>query len=222
MPETRISNRLKTLHSVLSIPTDVTSNAPIRVLHLSFANFLLDPDREHDFWIEEKTMHLRLAQRCLEVLCTPGTLRQDICDLRHPGYLREDIKPSHIQATIPLEVQYACKYWVHHAQKSGAQAPDLAHRIHAFLSQHLLHWSEAMSILGKTSELLHLVGILSDLFNQDSTLVALIYDIRRFLSTYIHIINIAPLQIYISCVMFAPKRSLVKDNLHGLKRCQRY
>lgn len=112
-------------------------------------------------------MHLQLAQRCLEVLCAPDTLRQDIHNLRHPGYLREDIKPSHIQPSLSQEVSYVCKYWVYHAQKSETQAPGLVHPIHTFLNEHFLHWCEAMSILSKTSELVRLVGILSGLFDPE-------------------------------------------------------
>ena len=38
-----IDNRLDLLHSVLSVPS--SSDSPIRLLHLSFRDFLLDPAR---------------------------------------------------------------------------------------------------------------------------------------------------------------------------------
>lgn len=47
--------RLDRLHSVLSVPNDF--NSPVRLLHLSFRDFLLDHHKHKgDFWINEKYM----------------------------------------------------------------------------------------------------------------------------------------------------------------------
>ncbi|KAH8202717.1 hypothetical protein TruAng_003093 [Truncatella angustata] len=52
-----VDNALRTLHSVLSIP--ISPQQPVRPLHLSFRDFLIDPTRRDDpFWInEKKTQH---------------------------------------------------------------------------------------------------------------------------------------------------------------------
>ncbi len=49
-----IDRRLSSLHSVLSVPT--SADSPIRMFHLSFRDFLLDPEKRdsNPFWIEEK------------------------------------------------------------------------------------------------------------------------------------------------------------------------
>ncbi|KAJ5335724.1 uncharacterized protein N7506_005660 [Penicillium brevicompactum] len=55
--------RLDQLHSVLGVPNNFDS--PVRILHLSFRDFLLDHrEDESKFWIDEKYANQRLAERC--------------------------------------------------------------------------------------------------------------------------------------------------------------
>ncbi|KAK6500105.1 hypothetical protein TWF481_010463 [Arthrobotrys musiformis] len=64
--QNEISNKLHHLHSVLNIPKD--TNAPVRPLHLSFREFLIDPEKEDSdlwFWINEKETHSAIAKRSL-------------------------------------------------------------------------------------------------------------------------------------------------------------
>ena len=77
------------------------------------------------------------------------SLKRDICDLRTSGVLATDIEISIVENCLPLEVQYACLYWVQHLQCSGAQLYD--NDVHQFLQEHFLHWVEALSLMGKTS-----------------------------------------------------------------------
>ncbi|KAJ6189996.1 hypothetical protein N7519_000017 [Penicillium mononematosum] len=55
--------RLDQLHSVLSVPNNF--DTPVRILHLSFRDFLLDHrEDESKFWINGKYANQRLAERC--------------------------------------------------------------------------------------------------------------------------------------------------------------
>jgi hypothetical protein len=56
-----------------------------------------------------------------------------------------------------MEVQYACRYWVDHLQKSNVvlrdgESESLHNRVHTFLNEHCLHWLEALSLMGNLSE----------------------------------------------------------------------
>ncbi len=53
LPQEDIRYRLKSLYSILSIPTD--KRLPVRLLHLSFRDFLLDSQKrgKRPFWIDE-------------------------------------------------------------------------------------------------------------------------------------------------------------------------
>ncbi|KAM0365779.1 hypothetical protein ACHAO7_008178 [Fusarium culmorum] len=140
-----IDSKLDLLHSVLDVPP--SSDTPVRMLHLSFRDYLMSPQaQKHQFWIDEKKSARHLAKNCLRVMET--RLQPDICRLKIPGTHRSTLKPRFINACMPPEVQYACLYWVNHQVVAGLGPGDAA-RILEFLKQHLLHWFEAMSLLGR-------------------------------------------------------------------------
>jgi len=140
---------LEDLHSILDIPED--QSLPIRLHHPSFRDFLLDKERCNDprFSVDEKKAHGSLAAACIQLMSE--SLRQDICGLRSPGALVNEVEQDTVTECIPMELQYACLYWVQHAQKSGIRLEDDG-QVHAFLHNHLLHWLEALSLIQKTSE----------------------------------------------------------------------
>ncbi|KAK6083247.1 vegetative incompatibility protein HET-E-1 [Seiridium cupressi] len=113
-PGSTIDDALRTLHSVLHVPP--SPEQPIRLLHLSFRDFLVDPARREDpFWIDEKETHRQLAAQCLHIL---GTLKTDICGVRAPGTFASSISPDEKNAKLTSEIQYACRFWTHHLQAS--------------------------------------------------------------------------------------------------------
>lgn len=147
IPTPEIWEILTDLHSVLDIPTD--PNVPVRLFHLAFHDFLLDPQTrdENPVWIDAPKTHGHLAQQCLQLLSHPDTLRQDICDVRRPATLRTHVNKQRVAECIPAAVTYACRYWVQHLAKSGSRISD-RDRAHQFLETHLLHWTEALIWLG--------------------------------------------------------------------------
>ncbi|KAK4096622.1 hypothetical protein N658DRAFT_519096 [Parathielavia hyrcaniae] len=151
-----IYGRLNSLHSVLSIPSKIDS--PVRLFHLSFRDFLVDPTkRAKEFWIDESKHHRTLTDRCIQLM--HQHLKRDICGLQVPGKLRSEVDQRTIDAALPPEVQYACQYWVHHLKESKGSIRD-GGPVHSFLTNHLLDWLEALSLLGRVSES---VGMVDDL-----------------------------------------------------------
>ena len=57
VPQEEVKCRLDSLHSVLSVPN--SENGPIRLLHLSFREFLVNPQKQgkSPFWVDEKSTH---------------------------------------------------------------------------------------------------------------------------------------------------------------------
>jgi hypothetical protein len=147
--EQQVDRTLKNLHAILDIPNDEAR--ALRLHHPSFRDFLLNKDRCQDpnFWVDEKKAHQMLADGCIRLMSV--SLRQDICDLEAPGVLVTDVESSRIKRSLRLEVQYACLYWIQHLQNSCAHLQDNDH-VHQFLEVHLLHWVEALSWIGKTSD----------------------------------------------------------------------
>ncbi len=166
-----VGQTLEDLHSVLDIPKDQTQ--PLRLHHPSFQDFLLNNYRCKDlnFWVDEKQAHQTLADRCIGLMST--SLKQDICGLHAPGMLVTDVASTRIEQCLPLEVRYACLYWIQHLQKGNTQLHD-NDQVHQFLQEHLLHWLEALGWIGKSSE-----GILVILSLEAQIPVSLLYNISE-------------------------------------------
>jgi hypothetical protein len=154
-----VESRLDLLHSVLNIPSD--SNAPIRLFHLSFRDFLVARDkRANDFWVDEREIHEKLTIRCLQLL--DDHLTEDICRLQMPGKLRKDIDKQTIDNHISPEIRYACLYWIYHLTSSESKIQD-EDQAHQFLRRHFLHWLEALSLIGRASESITIIKTLQSL-----------------------------------------------------------
>ncbi|KAJ5493959.1 hypothetical protein N7463_010046 [Penicillium fimorum] len=203
-----IKCRLDQLHSVLTVPSDF--DEPVRLLHLSFRDFLLDHHRDNsEFWINSKDTNQRLAAACLRIM--HNNLKKKICNLSSEGTEYNDIKKGSIQETINPELRYACRYWVHHL----VQCSDLARMIEdtfLFLKTHFLHWVEALSLLRFTSETL---GILDQLQTAISghdcpPLLCFLHDAKRFFLKNSQIVDLAPLQIYCAGLIFAPQTAILR------------
>jgi hypothetical protein len=159
VPQKEVKRRLDALHSVLSIPNG--KHVPIRLLHLSFREFLVDPQKQgkSPFWVDEKSTHNKLASRCLELMSGQSGLRQDMCSLSGPGVLRSEIDDGTVASSLPPELQYACRYWTSHLIQSKEHIVD-GDTTHLFLQKHLLHWLEAMSLMRDSSQCFHLLDSL--------------------------------------------------------------
>jgi NACHT domain len=158
-----VSCRLDSLHSVLSIPK--SEDVPIRLLHLSFREFLIDAQKrgKSPFWVNERETHRKLASQCLQLMSSTKGLRQNMCDLM-PASLRSKIDEGTIANSLPPELQYACRYWVHHLEQSQHRITD-GNSTHLFLQEHFLLWLEAMSLIRETNKCIHLIEKLQALTN---------------------------------------------------------
>ncbi|KAL7800877.1 vegetative incompatibility protein HET-E-1 [Trichoderma afarasin] len=207
----KIDNQLDMLHSVLNIP--LSPDEPIRLFHLSFRDFLIDKENFdiNPFSVDEQETHKMVMVRCLKLLSTDN-LREDICDLRRPGTLRLEIEQENINARLPPEMQYACLYWVHHLKESGGTVCD-HDQVYGFLIRHLLHWIEALSLIGRISESVGMLdNLLGTIDSEDGVEIsAIIRDIKRIILINRWSIDEAPLQIYSSALLFAPEQSVIRN-----------
>ncbi|RDW89526.1 hypothetical protein BP6252_01558 [Coleophoma cylindrospora] len=214
IPEGTVDSRTDLLHSVLSIPSD--PDHPIRLLHLSFRDFLLDPEKReiNPFWVEEKQAHHRIFYCCIQLMSS--FLKKDICGLEDPGISVEEVASSRVDRCLPLEVRYACLYWIQHLQSSGAELRD-NEQVHQFLKVHLLHWLEALGWIGKISEAILAIISLEEQISADQSpmLYTMIHDIKRFALYSREVIEQAPLQLYSSALLFAPKNSIIRRQFEG-------
>ena len=155
-----VERRLHVLHSVLRVPDD--PKIPVRLFHLSFRDFLIAPERKQSqFWIDECKTHKKIAFRCLDLLSKPGCLKENICSLK-PGSLRTDISDQFLEQCLPAEMQYACRFWVHHLEQAKCGISDES-SIRQFLDQQFLFWIEALSLMGRIYESINMIAKLKSL-----------------------------------------------------------
>lgn len=166
------------LQSVLNVPESADGTpdplCAIKLFHLSFRDFLVNPDLAKDdegkkFWIDEAQAHGKLAGHCLRLL-SDATLSEDMCRVKALGTRRAAVSKTKIAEHLPEEVAYACSYWIQHVVKSGEHIKDDC-EVHQFLKKHLLHWIEALSWLGKTSDVIHSLRALQSIVNVGYTLI---------------------------------------------------
>ncbi|KXX78246.1 Vegetative incompatibility protein HET-E-1 [Madurella mycetomatis] len=189
-------DQLIPLHSVLNIP--LQEDAPVRPFYLSFRDFLVDKTKRttNEFGIDEAKYHRILADKCIQLM--RQHLKKDICGLQVPGKRRSEVDQRTIDAALPLEVQYACQYWVHHLKESKGSVRD-GGPVHNLLKSHLLYWLETLGLLGRISESIGMVDDLLALDPGDATGVStFLRDIRRVVVDSWSIIHIAPLQLIAS------------------------
>ncbi|KAH0559460.1 hypothetical protein GP486_004022, partial [Trichoglossum hirsutum] len=234
-----VMNMLVPLGTVLDVPIwddPHSRNSPIRLLHPSFRDFLRSGQRcSNDlFYVDGEKAHFNLVKRCLWLMSYH--LRRDICHLNVPATSVKDVDSSTMKRFLPVEVQYACRYWVEHLehlQPSQREKAGLCSNgeVHKFLQKHLLHWLEALSLIGKMPEgvlmirslqsMLTVSGLVNRILVLDADLAntkpgkhidlfALIHDAKRFILNYRSIIGEAPLQLYCSALGFSPKKSKVR------------
>ncbi|KAL6788275.1 hypothetical protein J3E68DRAFT_444912 [Trichoderma sp. SZMC 28012] len=218
----RVESMLNNLRSVLDISED--DRRQISILHPSFRDFLLNPGRcSHNlFRISAKQLHYDLFERCLAIM--HSSLSKNICKLRSPAAKARDITKDQVDKCISFPIQYACRYWIQHLQRS--ERDWINHGgIKDFFFTDFLGWLEVLSLLGRLSEGINLLAGLhksaatavtnhaSDTSTSQS-LDMLIQDAKRFAFQHSGIIEETPLQIYCSALIFSPEQSLIRQCYH--------
>ncbi len=219
---------LVSLHSIVAIPDNITM--PIQLHHASFCEFIMDLSRCNDprFSVDRKWQHKILAGRCVQLVTEH--LRQDICDLRAPGVEVARLDRSVVKRLLSPSVEYACRFWLPHVEQADEMFDDLS-SISMFLHRHLLHWFEALSLLRRSPEAVHVLGCLEMLTvscgklpvqqlsrtmltnykrGEPADLQAFVHDAKRFALAYAGMMAKTPLQIYSSALVFTPSRSIVR------------
>jgi len=156
-----LNRTLSNLHSVFHVPE--SESGTVRLLHPSFRDFLLDQKRcsNPHFYIDEKLVHREMYMNCLRVMSQH--LRRDICNIGYPGADISELSRSEVDRHIQPHVQYACRFWVYHYQRSDVDIDGYCN-VEKFLRIHFLHWLEALALLGCTSDAVVMVHMLDSGF----------------------------------------------------------
>lgn len=134
---------LSSLRSVVSY----SPGKPIHLLHTSFSDYLLSPNRSSDPWFIDisAAQHL-IVIRCFSIM--DDLLRFNICGLES-SFVHNDNIPDlddRVKASIPSHLKYACIYWSHHLAQSPF-SPGILDKLSTFAHCRLLFWFEVISLV---------------------------------------------------------------------------
>ena len=139
-----VGGTLRSLASLLSGTNDTC--IPVRPLHASFYDFLLDAKRSGEFFIEQVDVHHGLSVACLSVM--DACLRFNICGLESsylPNAKVADLD-KRVKENIPSHLLYACQFWATHLQDVGFDV-GLAKLVGQFITgEKVLFWLEALGV----------------------------------------------------------------------------
>ncbi|OAQ74405.1 WD domain-containing protein [Purpureocillium lilacinum] len=159
--------------------------------------------------------HHAIYSRSLQIM--HKTLRRNMYNLSALGVLIDDVGPPDPD---PLAAAvYSCVYWVDHlldsiSGRDTAQDDALGDdRVYTFLKRKFLYWLEALSLLRHIPEGVIAMEKLESLvgYTRERRLLDLARDARRFILSHKWMIENAPLQAYVSALLFSPAHSLVKE-----------
>ena len=136
---------------------DGTDN-PLFSIHPSLEDYLTSSRRCYgtDFYVDRlapaPSLTWTMAEICFDLMAE--SLRQNICRLDDTMVLNREIsdRAGRVRQYIPVVLQHACRNWIFHLEALDDSKRDSIHlafgRLKTFLSNHLLHWIECMSLLG--------------------------------------------------------------------------
>lgn len=200
---------LKNLRSVIDLPDE--PNAPVRIIHRSFHDFLVDPRKlADDFSLDHARTHERMTESCFRLL---ATLMKNICELGSFGKLQKDVHEEMKEQRLSQQVRMLADTssttgWNTQRQSMTTTSPCTTFSI---TSHHLLCWIEAMSLLGELPDCLTMLAELHSRSQGGSQVGKLLHDAHRFLRCFFAGLEAAPLQVYGSALVFAPQNSTVRD-----------
>ena len=131
--------------ALLSGTTD--PSVPIRALHASFPDFLLDHKRSGEYFIDLQSIHNNLAFSCLNVM--KDQLRFNICELPSSYLPNSEVSDlgDRIKKHISSELVYSCRFWPAHVCDTPLNTPLVEVVGELFNGMELLFWFEVLSLL---------------------------------------------------------------------------
>ncbi|KAH7921005.1 WD40 repeat-like protein [Leucogyrophana mollusca] len=206
---------ISTLSSVLLVPED--TKQPVRIYHTSFRDFLANPQRSRNYFVDPSVYHRLLVQRCFRLMVQH--LHYDVCRIGDSSKLNSDVKDlaERRERYIDEAVRYACRYWSYHLScvpVNEGLDDGVIDGLKTFSQKAMLHWVEAHSLLGACDSTVLMLrdGIswLKRLFSPPMEIMKLLNDAERLVLMFFEPISQSALQVYQTALPFAPSSTLLR------------
>ena len=149
--ELKVREIIQPLGSLLDGVVD--EDKPIRPLHTSFRDFLLDEARSSAFHIPILSQHSHSLGRAL-LACMRNKLKFNICGLKDSRVRNAAIPDlaNRVNKAIPPHLSYACRYWMGHLQHATCTL-NLLDEVMIFFKDFFPYWLEVISLLSHSPSL---------------------------------------------------------------------
>ncbi|KAK0218785.1 hypothetical protein IW262DRAFT_1558220 [Armillaria fumosa] len=201
---------------------------PVRILHVSFRDYLSNPTRCKDRCIEKCSPKCdgkcndgpwfidlaghneQLAQKCIPILAR--AFGDKFCHLT--------LDDSRDGQSLDETVTYTCTYWIAHTCEMVSCPQGFDSDLLDFLTKHILHWLEAMSMLGRSRNAASMleqlyVWVIKYIEPANENLLELLYDAERFAGFFSATIAEHPVLVYMAALPFAPVNSKIYKLFHS-------
>ncbi|KAF7970637.1 hypothetical protein HWV62_23362 [Athelia sp. TMB] len=185
-----------------------------RTLHKSFPDYLTDHEHcSFEPWFIDVHKHQHaLTFACLRIM--NRQLHFNMCNLS-TSYIPNDDIPDlseRVDRAIPQSVSYPCLFWGYHIRQSSSDDSRLLPLILNFFQEKFLFWLEVLSLKGEIRLVSQtMIAIKEFIKNPGSEVDAFAQDGLAFSRRFGPTMAISTPHIYISCIPFAPRTSLIKS-----------
>jgi len=135
---------LNPMASLLAGANEVST--PVRPLHLSFYDFLLDEKRSGEFFVQQGDVNRDLAVASLSVM--QAGLHFNICKLETSYISNLEVADleKRVEENIPPHLLYSCQFWATHLQ-GAAFDPYLVQLVRGLVTgEQMLFWLEVLGV----------------------------------------------------------------------------
>ncbi|KAL4078818.1 hypothetical protein V8B97DRAFT_2067943 [Scleroderma yunnanense] len=186
------------------------TSVPVRPLHASFYDFLLDAKRSEEFFVDQHDIHRNLALASLHVM--QSGLRFNICALPTSYVRNSDMVdlPKRVEENILSHLLYCCRFWATHLQEVEFDS-DLAECVRLFVTgEKLLFWMEALEVskfIGEAYRALTSAERWLQGKTKHEDALMFIKDGIKFISNFAGVIGESTPHLYLSALPFCPVKS---------------
>ncbi|KAJ6564297.1 hypothetical protein B0H19DRAFT_1026095, partial [Mycena capillaripes] len=189
-----------------------TSGVAIRIIHLSFREFMTSYVQvtRPEILCGTDNQQQALVSALMKVL--DRQLKFNICDLP-TSYLRNIDMPDfqwRLDSYLPLHLQYAAEFWVDHLVETAYNQYS-AQGVQDLLFKKFLFWLEVLSLLGIVGYGQEALSKLIRWAEESKPLLEFLIDAKRFVSYFGEPINQSAPHIYLSALALAPEESKISE-----------
>ncbi|KAI6137506.1 hypothetical protein EDD17DRAFT_1747892 [Pisolithus thermaeus] len=186
--------------------------SPVRPLHASFYDFLMDESRSGVYCVATSDTK-DLAFAALQALC--DELRFNICGLESSYLANVDVHdlPERIKKNILLHLSYSCRFWGQHLEKSPYELALGKLVMDIIGSERIVFWLEAMSLLGVVGKgvdaLTSVVRWLPKGEDEFEDMLAIAEDGIKLIQNFGSVMLHSTPHLYVSALPFIPSNALL-------------